>query len=396
MTPAASRPCLEDARGPLALARAAARALRPRTRGHAPVRPQRGARRVRSSSAAPAWACPAPSKPVMDPDNAAPHPARRAVRRPDPRALPRGDGATSASRGWSRARTAAAASRRSRTPDDVIKLAGPPRLLRPDRGVRRARQAGRGARHHDAARHGRRASTRCARPASRSCRPSARTHDRQVPARPLAAARGAARRDRRHLRQRLPRRRPLRRRVARATTRGRAAASSGRCWRTCGASRRTRDAAARSAAAPATLDELLQREPYEFDRRFLFRVLAMGHSQFAEYIGARGPEHARQRRLRHDRAGASPWPRTGSASGRCRRVIVLGADDVTSDHLMRVDRRRLPGHGRGRHRRPGRGGRAALRPPPPRHAARHGRLRAGGRERGRGARSAACAASSRC
>ena len=33
----------------------------------------------------------------------------------------------------------------------------------------------------------------------------------------------------------------------------------------------------------------LENEPYEFDRRFLFRVLSMGHSQLAEHIGARGP-----------------------------------------------------------------------------------------------------------
>ena len=38
----------------------------------------------------------------------------------------------------------------------------------------------------------------------------------------------------------------------------------------------------------AVRDEL-EANPYSFDRRFLFRVLAMGHSQFAEYIGARGP-----------------------------------------------------------------------------------------------------------
>ncbi len=37
------------------------------------------------------------------------------------------------------------------------------------------------------------------------------------------------------------------------------------------------------------LSRLLEEEPYEFDRRFLFRVLSMGHSQFAEAIGARGP-----------------------------------------------------------------------------------------------------------
>jgi malonyl CoA-acyl carrier protein transacylase len=37
-----------------------------------------------------------------------------------------------------------------------------------------------------------------------------------------------------------------------------------------------------------TQDELARLD-YKFDRRFVFRVLAMGHSQFAEYIGARGP-----------------------------------------------------------------------------------------------------------
>jgi acyl transferase domain-containing protein len=37
------------------------------------------------------------------------------------------------------------------------------------------------------------------------------------------------------------------------------------------------------------LELLLEQEPYSFDRRFLFKCLAMGHSQMAEYIGARGP-----------------------------------------------------------------------------------------------------------
>ena len=40
------------------------------------------------------------------------------------------------------------------------------------------------------------------------------------------------------------------------------------------------------------IDELravIDKEPYVFNRRFLLRVLSMGHSQFAEFIGARGP-----------------------------------------------------------------------------------------------------------
>ena len=36
-------------------------------------------------------------------------------------------------------------------------------------------------------------------------------------------------------------------------------------------------------------EDQLARLNYTFDRKFIFRVLAMGHSQFAEYIGARGP-----------------------------------------------------------------------------------------------------------
>ena len=36
----------------------------------------------------------------------------------------------------------------------------------------------------------------------------------------------------------------------------------------------------------------IEKESYVFDRRFLFRVLPMGHSQFAEFIGARGPNTA--------------------------------------------------------------------------------------------------------
>jgi malonyl CoA-acyl carrier protein transacylase/NAD(P)-dependent dehydrogenase (short-subunit alcohol dehydrogenase family) len=81
------------------------------------------------------------------------------------------------------------------------------------------------------------------------------------------------------------------------------------------------------------LREVLGREPYLFDRRFLFRLLSMGHSQFAEYIGARGPNtqvNAACASTTQAIALAEDWIR----SGRCRRVIVIGADNVTSDHLL--------------------------------------------------------------
>ncbi|HTQ58065.1 MAG TPA: SDR family NAD(P)-dependent oxidoreductase [Bryobacteraceae bacterium] len=83
------------------------------------------------------------------------------------------------------------------------------------------------------------------------------------------------------------------------------------------------------------IDELrdsLEREPYAFDRRFLFHVLAMGHSQFAEFIGARGPNtqiNSACASTTQAVATAEDWIR----AGRCRRVIVVSADDITTDHL---------------------------------------------------------------
>jgi 3-oxoacyl-(acyl-carrier-protein) synthase/acyl carrier protein/NAD(P)-dependent dehydrogenase (short-subunit alcohol dehydrogenase family) len=77
----------------------------------------------------------------------------------------------------------------------------------------------------------------------------------------------------------------------------------------------------------------IEKEPYVFDRRFLFRVLAMGHSQFAEFIGARGPNtqvNAACASTTQAVALAEDWIR----AGRCRRVIVISADDVTTDHLI--------------------------------------------------------------
>jgi acyl transferase domain-containing protein/acyl carrier protein len=81
------------------------------------------------------------------------------------------------------------------------------------------------------------------------------------------------------------------------------------------------------------VEQLLEHEPYQFDRRFLFRTLAMGHSQMAEYIGARGPNtHVNSACASTTQAFAvaEDWIRTG----RCRRVLVIAADDVTSDHLL--------------------------------------------------------------
>jgi len=81
------------------------------------------------------------------------------------------------------------------------------------------------------------------------------------------------------------------------------------------------------------IEAALDKAPYVLDRRFLFRVLAMGHSQFAEFIGARGPNtqvNSACASTTQALAVAEDWIH----AGRCSRVIVLSADDVTSDNLI--------------------------------------------------------------
>ncbi len=80
------------------------------------------------------------------------------------------------------------------------------------------------------------------------------------------------------------------------------------------------------------LETRLKEIDYHFDRRFVFRVLAMGHSQFAEYIGARGPNthvNAACATTTHAIAVAEDWIR----AGRCRRVVIIAGDDVTGGPL---------------------------------------------------------------
>ena len=74
-------------------------------------------------------------------------------------------------------------------------------------------------------------------------------------------------------------------------------------------------------------------ESGNFDRRFLLQVLSMGHSQFAQYIGARGPNASINNACASTPSAiamAEDWLTTG----RCDRVIIVSGDDVTSDELM--------------------------------------------------------------
>ncbi|MEJ2512472.1 MAG: acyltransferase domain-containing protein [Anaerolineales bacterium] len=83
----------------------------------------------------------------------------------------------------------------------------------------------------------------------------------------------------------------------------------------------------------AELQKQLDELDYHFDRKFIFRVLTMGHSQFAEYIGARGPNtavNAACATTTHALSIADDWIR----NGRCRRVVIVAGDDVTGGNLV--------------------------------------------------------------
>ena len=70
-----------------------------------------------------------------------------------------------------------------------------------------------------------------------------------------------------------------------------------------------------------------------FDRKYLLQVLSMGHSQFANWIGARGPNLAINNACASTPAAfaiAEDW----MATGRCDRVIIVSGDDSTGDSLM--------------------------------------------------------------
>jgi malonyl CoA-acyl carrier protein transacylase len=94
------------------------------------------------------------------------------------------------------------------------------------------------------------------------------------------------------------------------------------------------------ASAFPGYDQLLQKIETDnldadghFDRRTLFQILAMGHSQLAQFIGAKGPNtqiNAACASTTQAVSIAHDWLRLG----RCERVIVIGADDVTGDRLL--------------------------------------------------------------
>ena len=83
----------------------------------------------------------------------------------------------------------------------------------------------------------------------------------------------------------------------------------------------------------AELKSLVGKTGFHFDRRFLFRILSMGHSQFAEEIGARGP-NTQVNGACASTAQAVALAEDWIGGGRCKRVVIVSADNVTSDNLM--------------------------------------------------------------
>ena len=69
-----------------------------------------------------------------------------------------------------------------------------------------------------------------------------------------------------------------------------------------------------------------------FDRRYLFQVLTMGHSQFAQFTGIRGPTTTINIACA-SATGAFQIAEDWLAADRVDRVVILSADDVTGDDL---------------------------------------------------------------
>ncbi|MBI2069648.1 MAG: SDR family NAD(P)-dependent oxidoreductase [Elusimicrobia bacterium] len=72
---------------------------------------------------------------------------------------------------------------------------------------------------------------------------------------------------------------------------------------------------------------------YAFPRDFLVKVLALGHSQLAQWIGARGPSaciNGACASTTQAVALAEDWIRLG----RAKRVVVVAGDDITNENLL--------------------------------------------------------------
>lgn len=77
----------------------------------------------------------------------------------------------------------------------------------------------------------------------------------------------------------------------------------------------------------------VEEERYEYNRKFLLKTLLLANTQFAEIIGAKGPNtqvNAACASTTQAISIAEDWIK----QGRCKRVIILGADNTTSDQTL--------------------------------------------------------------
>ena len=161
----------------------------------------------------------------------------------------------------------------------------------------------------------------------------------------------------------------------RAITRTTNAASSWPCSKPCSLARsRGTVSSVLVQEINRRIDELhaaIDKEPYVFNRRFLLRVLSMGHSQFAEFIGARGPNtqiNAACASATQGVALAEDWIH----SGRCKPGNRHLSRRRHFRQLDRLDGRGLSCQWSGSHGRSRRGRGRSFRPPAPRHDCWHG------------------------
>eukprot|EP00624_Nannochloropsis_granulata_P007034 evm.model.NODE_5962_length_8616_cov_28.606546.2 len=72
---------------------------------------------------------------------------------------------------------------------------------------------------------------------------------------------------------------------------------------------------------------------YEFDRKFLFRILVLGNAQLAQIVGARGPNMQTNAAC----AGTTQAIAIGQdmiQQGRCERLVVIASDNASGDVLI--------------------------------------------------------------
>src|SRR5439155_26349277 len=80
------------------------------------------------------------------------------------------------------------------------------------------------------------------------------------------------------------------------------------------------------------MDRYGDQGPYEFSRELILRVMPLGHSQLAQWIGCRGPATQMSAACASTTQAVSmaeDWIRLG----RAQRVIVIAGDDATTPNL---------------------------------------------------------------